>query len=1095
MANDILNEARHKVLAENTAQAVYKHLSKLFAEESRFHKRWGWELMQNARDASPPGGVNVWLIQKPGLLIFRHSGLPFNYKSIAHLIYHGSTKYDLTDSGPIGQFGTGFLTTHLISKTVWVKGKTEDGKGFAFQLDRRGDNADQLGDAMEASWNGFTEALADRAPDVAPGFTTEYEYPLTNGVSDVVRQGVDDLVVNAAYVLAFNERIRSIRLENPDRSITIEKRAAEPLVDRAKLLHVEEHTSWKGPMSRYVAIVTGGNGTSVAVELSKADDLWTVADLGQTSRVFVAFPLTATRDFCLPAVVNNEKFQPREDRDTLVLVSNRDGKHLNMILMEEACGLTYRLALLAAEEGWEGAPVLARLNELRQWDWVDSDWLRNLVVISFINPLRASKLLLTVTGERISPRTGMIPLTSGSAQCLDFWDVVADVKHMAERLPRRDQAEIWTENLTAWAGFLQQPPENLDESLTLVKLCEWVTTWGFTEGVREKLEEGLDPIEWLNGLYSLINKAELIQLFEQMRLIPSQSGVLKKITELRCDPGIDEDLKDIAQSLELPIRDGLLHHMVSLNELPEVQSRPQDEILTVAIQKLKEKVNSDGAEVGEIAVCFFAWLIRHNEIGRLEGFPILTRVTSGEQGTFATLLREPAKTDERLLGPMGSWPDPARPMADLFPKGKILADAYWEALPDSALWCKIAEAGYVRLSPLYRTQRRMSFMPDEPLPMQGKDKTIKHRTKDTVDVSALAFFEQDETGLDAVRRSKTRAVRLLQFLTQFVLEEDTGALQPVEADCECGEKHHYYGAAWLVPMSERRWVPLGDSKQSYATAETIAQLFDGKEAELRQLTAGHGRKLLEALNISIADLSLRALAKDENTRISFINSLANITLAAGYDPDKVKLVADEIKQSPKLLDEIKDHRERREKVQRNQSFGAEVERLLKEALESHGLKVTRTGHGSDYEVEEDYVVDDKEVILTVMDGSRSFLIEVKATRGSTARMTVMQAQTAVVNKNRFALCVVPLGSADATPENVQEECRFVMDIGDLIEPVWEEFDRYQDTKRDVCARVGEVELIVHDSEVRFSVTEGAWLGSPLLQDAIKQIMNAFRGTE
>lgn len=175
MPNDTLDNARHEVLAENTAQAVYKHVSKLFAEEARFRKRWVWELLQNARDASSPGGVNVWLIEERDRLVFRHNGLPFTYKSVAHLIYHGSTKYDLTDSGPIGQFGTGFLTTHLISKTVGVKGKTDDGKGFSFLLDRRGDNAERLRAAMEASWKAFTEALADGPFEVAPGFTTEYE--------------------------------------------------------------------------------------------------------------------------------------------------------------------------------------------------------------------------------------------------------------------------------------------------------------------------------------------------------------------------------------------------------------------------------------------------------------------------------------------------------------------------------------------------------------------------------------------------------------------------------------------------------------------------------------------------------------------------------------------------------------------------------------------------------------------------------------------------------------------------------------------------------------------------------------------------------
>ena len=71
------------------------------------------------------------------------NGLPFTSNSVTHLIYHGSTKHHLTDSDPIGQFGTGFLTTHLISKTVTVKGIFEGGKHFSFLLDRRGDSPEE----------------------------------------------------------------------------------------------------------------------------------------------------------------------------------------------------------------------------------------------------------------------------------------------------------------------------------------------------------------------------------------------------------------------------------------------------------------------------------------------------------------------------------------------------------------------------------------------------------------------------------------------------------------------------------------------------------------------------------------------------------------------------------------------------------------------------------------------------------------------------------------------------------------------------------------------------------------------------------------
>lgn len=1093
MADDTLDDARHEVLAENTAQTVQKHLSKLSQEETRFRSRWVWELLQNARDASPEDGVSVRLILEPHRVVFAHSGVPFTRKNIAHLVYHGSIKYDLSDSGPIGQFGTGFLTTHLISKTVKVKGRMDDGRQFHFLLDRRGDNADDLKEAMDSSWEAFTQSLTDNTFDEAEGFTTEYEYPLASGIMDVVTEGIDDLIANAAYLLAFNDRIRSLHVKQLDRSVTIDKKASQPLGEVAQRFHIEERVLGNDPVSRYIVAVANGE-TSVAMEIARYDTNWKIAPRGQTPRIFVAFPLTGTRDFCLPVVINNEKFQPREDRDTLVLMKNREGKHQNMVRMEVACDLATRMAVLAAEGGWNGAAMLMRLNSLREWDWVDIDWLRGLLAERFIKPLRAAKVMTTAAGEKIAPNAGIIPLSADPALCCALWDMAKQIKGAPERLPRRNEAQVWAYNLTSWAPFLSEPVGQFSESLTLQKLCKQVSTWGTVAEVGKQLDEAVDPIEWLNQLHTLISKAGHIELFEEERLVPSQSGALKKIVELRRDPGIDEDLKDIAENLGLPVRNDLLDIRMRHKELLELQRKTEDEVLTITLQKFKDQAKSMDAAFSDIAVRFFIWLVRHDDTDKLDGFPVLTRATNGEDAALVTLFRDPAKIDERPLAPLGCWPESARLVADLFPKQQTLSDAYREALPDDTLWDRMAEEGYVRSSPVYKTRRRsIPFIPDEPIP--ENDKKVEHRPKDAVEVSALAFFEKDETGLDAVRRSKKRAVGLLLFLANYVLEVDADALDAVEADCECGEKHRHYRAAWLVPMCKRRWVPLGDSKQSSATAETIAQLFDGREEELRQLTAGKGRKLLEALSISLADLSLRAVAKDEDTRISLIDSLTDIVRAADNDAEKVKLVAEEISQSPKLLDEIREHRERREKIQRNQALGAEVEQLLKEALQDHGLKVTRTGVGSDYEVEEDYVVDNKEVFLVVEDGRRSFLIEVKATVGKVARMTVTQAETAVNSKDRFILCMVRLDSHEVTPEIVRERCRFIMDIGHQIEPVWEEYRRYQETKGAVRTRVGEVELIVSDSEVRFAVGEGAWTGGRSLHDAAEEILSACRGED
>ncbi len=349
----------------------------------------------------------------------------------------------------------------------------------------------------------------------------------------------------------------------------------------------------------------------------------------------------------------------------------------------------------------------------------------------------------------------------------------------------------------------------------------------------------------------------------------------------------------------------------------------------------------------------------------------------------------------------------------------------------------------------------------------------------------LAFFEKDDTGLDAVR-SKTRAVNLLLFLADYVLETDGTCLDTVEGECECGQKHRYYRAAWLVPMWEKQWVPLGDNKRSAVTAEAIAQLFEGRDDELRRLTTGNGRSLLKALKIGLADLALQAVANDDETRFALMGSLTDIVQAMGNDAERVRLIADEIKESPDLLTEINKRRQRRERVLQNQSVGAEVERLLKEALEGSSLRVNRTGVGSDYEVEQDHVVGEEEVLLAVEDDAQSFLIEIKATYGDAVRMTTTQAKTAVENKGRFALCIVRL-DGPVTPEAVRNGCRFVMDIGDRIEPVWGEYTKYQSAKVKACARVGDVELVMDDAQIRFSVSTEACDSGLTFDEAVARL--------
>jgi hypothetical protein len=91
------------------------------------------------------------------------------------------------------------------------------------------------------------------------------------------------------------------------------------------------------------------------------------------------------------------------------------------------------------------------------------------------------------------------------------------------------------------------------------------------------------------------------------------------------------------------------------------------------------------------------------------------------------------------------------------------------------------------------------------------------------------------------------------------------------------------------------------------------------------------------------------------------------------------------------------------------------------------------------QAEEEWLTDsdvtdgEEEVWLEIEGNTTSILVEVKTARTDRVRMTPTQAKKAREEQARFALCVVPLADDSPTREVVRDECRFVFDIGQLLD--------------------------------------------------------------
>src|SRR5690606_40951318 len=89
---------------------------------------------------------------------FSHNGNPFRYQDAKNLIFPYSDKEDEENSDKSGRFGTGFLATHILSKTIHVKGvylKDSTPYDFEFTLDRSASDKTELANSINQTWQDF----------------------------------------------------------------------------------------------------------------------------------------------------------------------------------------------------------------------------------------------------------------------------------------------------------------------------------------------------------------------------------------------------------------------------------------------------------------------------------------------------------------------------------------------------------------------------------------------------------------------------------------------------------------------------------------------------------------------------------------------------------------------------------------------------------------------------------------------------------------------------------------------------------------------------------------------------------------------------
>lgn len=579
----IENKVKNLRSEAQTTQAANKIIDQLKKLENSNNEdtsyRWIWELIQNAKDVvNSTGKVDIFVNfdENRKVIEFMHNGKLFLTKNIVFLIEQVSTKerneLDRKEKKITGKFGTGFLTTHLLSKKVNATGylcdEDEPLYQFNIDIDRSSDNQLEIIKSIERSCEQLNKNAVEVTKEINENnFNTCFTYELNALGIQTAKDGLNNLVASIAYVFAFVPEIKSITIQanttkgnynqvlsrGDDLTVTLKNAQIITVCDSRK----------KNP--RYIFTLKDETLThlSIAVELLDVGEKATIQlPYGNLPKLFCDFPLLGTSDFAFPIVINNPYFEPTEPRDGIELESRAEEKQFikdNKLSLETAVEL-YKAALsFFVENNYKGVYNIVKINEQPHKTWLNAEWFDNKILEPIKEEIKYLNLITTNTGDKKTLFEGwddpvvLIPKNQENREeMLKLWSLSNAL--FPQFLPKQDELEAWCSSL--WDECKNLGIENIVQAIQSSENISFL----------ENILSGQDVFVWLNEFYKLLLTSEdesCKKTIEQSEVFLNQNGKFCCLNKVSFDKELDDTYKEVSLILDIDVKDKLLHKRVS----------------------------------------------------------------------------------------------------------------------------------------------------------------------------------------------------------------------------------------------------------------------------------------------------------------------------------------------------------------------------------------------------------------------------------------------------------------------------------------------------------------------------------------------------
>jgi hypothetical protein len=1109
----------YKALHENSALDIFNDLREMESDRLTHQRRWPWELLQNAVDEAKESGVDCVFALSASELIFTHNGNPFTMKNVAHLILHGSTK---ASEGKKIRFGTGFLTTHLLSRTVQVSGSLDDGRRFNFQLSREAQNWSELEKMMNKASRDFEDSLGSKGEDKDDNLSV-YQYPLSGQGRDAATSGLNALNDNAPIVLALNAKLHSIKIIDDNLERIWIRNSEQELSERLNLVEVQCLTG--GVIDSFYVALSSEDSVTVAVLLEGKAPSFGLASMERIPKLYYEFPLALTEGFPIPAVIVCPNFIPRTERDGLLLGEDPTNKsnQYNKSLIAVGSKLFLVLARFSSKQGWANLYRLAQIKNDFAKQWLDSGWM-NSVCLGLIAELQKLAIVQIETEDNsqvkhLTPTETTFPYDSDYKRMSELWDLANGL--YPHKIPQKRLSSKWCDILSAWSEYIGKPAEEIEQVLTLAKLAKVVSCMGSLEGLASRLTKQEDTIGWFNKFVEFVAASEPT-LIQSLPLIPDQSKIgAFKNHDIHRDLGIDETLKEIMSKLGKDIRPILCDARVTKAIQSNLTDYDQDRVVRDAINVIKLKSNSPkdygSVEYEQANVALFQWLTVNQRYADLsDNFPLLNSKRDQAQSECISRL----VTGQAFLQPVSLWDLQAKRHSTVFPDERIMSEAYTrqvltiQPMLKETDWAELANHNLILRSLFITEEEELDEAKIRHLLAEGLlDSEERHGTKDTIKLTSIAYIDMKDRGINYARKTKQGTKSFLDFFLSYVAQKDDSWLKPIVINCSCKNgtgKHSIYPSRWLFLLRSRQWVYVGKDDDDYPKPENLAPFFQSSPELLKLLQEDLPARLLSSIGVSPVQVML---ASESATRkADAYNAFARLLLATNSDVDELNRIS-EVYKNPALRSRLNDAYQLQHNIKRNQRIGKYVEDTIRDLLgqnlcekEFKVAKVPQEVGGSDVLVEIDgeyeFLDDDlTPLALRLEIAGASLRIEVKSTKTDYVRMTPKQVKDAIAKPELHFVCVVEvprdfdsLNEPDAIAV-VKNNSRFLTNVGPKLMSHFQKAEEVRTLEDDIRdAKLEDVMIeLVRVSEVRVRLNRNFWttgvVGTETFDEFINHLTN------